>query len=152
MVFSDVYQLDPEQRVLQRFAEAFPEIELEWLDAEGEDVLELVGSGRRAGLLPRQESYRMVWWHGRWPITANCRCMWRATCAGRRRPSRSFPAGTVPAGAIERGGRPCAAVTGLAWTATDYLMVMEMAEDGIGWAELPRALVQRHDRGSNWWN
>ena len=38
-------------------------------------------------------------------------------------------------------------VTGLAWTATDYLMVMEMAEDGIGWAELPRALVQRYDRG-----
>ncbi|MEW6385288.1 MAG: LysR family transcriptional regulator, partial [Pseudomonadota bacterium] len=58
VVFSDVYQLDPEQRVLQRFAEAFPEIELEWLDAEGEDVLELVGSGRAAlGLLPRQESY-----------------------------------------------------------------------------------------------
>ncbi|MFS2047172.1 LysR substrate-binding domain-containing protein, partial [Stenotrophomonas geniculata] len=39
------------------------------------------------------------------------------------------------------------AATGLAWTATDYLMVMEMAEDGIGWAELPRALVQRYDRG-----
>jgi DNA-binding transcriptional LysR family regulator len=38
-------------------------------------------------------------------------------------------------------------VTGLAWTATDYLMVMEMAEDGIGWAELPRALVRRYDRG-----
>ena len=80
VVFSDVYQLDPEQRVLQRFAEAFPEIELEWLDAEGEDVLELVGSGRAAlGLLPRRKATRTVWWHGRWPITANCRCMWRAT-------------------------------------------------------------------------
>ena len=45
VVFSDVYQLDPEQRILQRFAEAFPEIELEWLDAEGEDVLELVARG-----------------------------------------------------------------------------------------------------------
>ena len=58
VAFSDVYQLDPEQRVLQRFAEAFPEIELEWLDAEGEDVLELVSNGRAAlGLLPRQEHY-----------------------------------------------------------------------------------------------
>lgn len=58
VVFSDVYQLDPEQRILQRFAEAFPEIELEWLDAEGEDVLDLVGSGRAGlGLLPRQERY-----------------------------------------------------------------------------------------------
>jgi hypothetical protein len=64
----------------QRFAEAFPEIELEWLDAEGEDVLELVGSGRAAlGLLPGRSAIRMAWWHGRWPTTANCRCMWRAT-------------------------------------------------------------------------
>ncbi|WP_313251862.1 LysR family transcriptional regulator, partial [Stenotrophomonas indicatrix] len=58
VVFSDVYQLDPAQRVLQRFAEAFPEIELEWLDAEGRDVLELVDAGRAGlGLLPRQAQY-----------------------------------------------------------------------------------------------
>ncbi|MCB7147510.1 LysR family transcriptional regulator [Stenotrophomonas maltophilia] len=149
VVFSDVYQLDPEQRVLQRFAEAFPEIELEWLDAEGEDVLELVGSGRAAlGLLPRQESYpdglvaRPLAHHSELSVyVAHDHPL---ADAGRRAASQLARYRQVRLSAEVDHAR---AVTGLAWTATDYLMVMEIAEDGIGWAELPRALVQRYDRG-----
>jgi DNA-binding transcriptional LysR family regulator len=149
VVFSDVYQLDPEQRVLQRFAEAFPEIELEWLDAEGDDVLELVGSGRAAlGLLPRQETYpdglvaRPLAHHSELSVyVARDHAL---ADAGRRAASQLARYRQVRLSAEVDHAR---AVTGLAWTATDYLMVMEMAEDGIGWAELPRALVQRYDRG-----
>ncbi len=149
VVFSDVYQLDPEQRVLQCFAEAFPEIELEWLDAEGDDVLELVGSGRAAlGLLPQQESYpdglmaRPLAHHSELSVYV-----------AREHPLASAGRRSAAQLARHRQVRLSAEVdqshivTGLAWTATDYLMVMEMAEDGIGWAELPRALVQRYDRG-----
>ncbi len=122
-----------------------PEIELEWLDAEGEDVLELVGSGRAAGLLPRQESYG---WSGGTAVGPSQRtvgvCGARpcAGDAGRRAASQLARYRQVRLSAEVDHAR---AVTGLAWTATDHLMVMEMA-DGIGWAEL-RALVQRYDRG-----
>ena len=46
--------------MLQRFAEAFPEIELEWLDAEGDDVLELVGSGAAAACCRNRKAIRMA--------------------------------------------------------------------------------------------
>ena len=80
VVFSDVYQLDPEQRILQRFAEAFPEIELEWLDAEGRTCWNwsaVVAPGWAC--CPGRSAIPMDWWRDRWPTTANCRCTWRAT-------------------------------------------------------------------------
>ncbi|MET3152926.1 UNVERIFIED_ORG: DNA-binding transcriptional LysR family regulator [Stenotrophomonas geniculata] len=149
VVFSDVYQLDPAQRVLQLFAEAFPEIELEWLDAEGRDVLELVDAGRAGlGLLPRQAQYPdalvaqplahhselAVYVASDHPLAqAGVRA---AAQLARHRQVR-----------LSAQGDHATPISGPAWTASDYLMVMEMAEDGIGWAELPRALVQRYDRG-----
>ncbi|WP_313435694.1 LysR family transcriptional regulator [Stenotrophomonas sp.] len=149
LVFSDVYQLDPEQRLLQRFADAFADVELEWLDAEGHDVLELVGNGRAAlGLLPRQGSYPdalvaqplahyselSVYVAATHPL-AQAGARAAAQRARYRQVRLSAQADHEPAPA------------GSAWTASDYLMVMEMAEDGVGWAELPKALVQRYDRG-----
>ncbi|HIE5096498.1 LysR family transcriptional regulator [Stenotrophomonas maltophilia] len=149
LVFSDVYQLDPQQRLLQRFAEAFPEIELEWLDAEGEDVLDLVCSGRaRLGLLPRQERYpdgvmaQPLAHHSE--LSVYVAREHPLAGAGRRAAAQLARHRQVRLSAEVDHAR---VVTGLAWTATDYLMVMEMAEDGIGWAELPRVLVQRYDRG-----
>lgn len=149
VVFSDVYQLDPELRILQRFAEVFPEIELEWLDAEGEDVLELVCSGRAGlGLLPRQERYpdelvaRPLAHHSE--LSVYVARDHPLADAGRRAAAQLARYRQVRLSAEVEHAR---AATGLAWTATDYLMVMEMTEDGIGWAELPRALVQRYDRG-----
>lgn len=149
VVFSDVYQLDPAQRVLQRFAEAFPEIELEWLDAEGRDVLELVDAGRAGlGLLPRQAQYpdalvaQPLAHHSELAVyvasdhpLAQAGVRAAAQLARHRQVRLSAQVDHAPP------------ISGPAWTASDYLMVMEMAEDGIGWAELPRALVQRYDRG-----
>ena len=149
VVFSDVYQLDPAQRLLQRFADAFPDVELEWLDAEGHDVLAQVVSGRAGlGLLPRQEAY---------PDALVARPLAHyselAVYAARQHPLAS--AGARAAAQLPRHRQlrlsaqvdHARAVAGQVWTASDYLMVMEMVEDGIGWAELPRALVQRYDRG-----
>lgn len=149
VVFSDVYQLDPAQQVLQRFAEAFPEIELEWLDAEGHDVLELVGSGRAGlGLLPRQERYpdaviaQPLAHHSELAVyVAHGHAL---AAAGARAAAQLARHRQIRLSAQVDHAR---AVAGPAWTASDYLMVMEMAEEGIGWAELPRALVQRYDRG-----
>ncbi|AWH53679.1 LysR family transcriptional regulator [Stenotrophomonas sp. ESTM1D_MKCIP4_1] len=149
VVFSDVYQLDPAQRVLQRFAEAFPDVTLEWLDAEGRDVLEIVASGRaHLGLLPRQDHYPDA-------VRVQPLAHYSELCvfiapehplaqAGRRAAAQLARHRQVRLSAQADHER---AAAGRVWTASDYLMVMEMAEDGIGWAELPKALVQRYDRG-----
>jgi len=149
VVFSDVYQLDPAQRVLQRFAEAFPEIELEWLDAEGRDVLELVDAGRAGlGLLPRQAQYpdalvaQPLAHHSE--LAVYVASDHPLAQAGVRAAAQLARHRQVRLSAQADHATP---ISGPAWTASDYLMVMEMAEDGIGWAELPRALVQRYDRG-----
>lgn len=149
VVFSDVYQLDPAQRVLQRFAEAFPEIELEWLDAEGRDVLELVDGGRAGlGLLPRQAQYpdalvaQPLAHHSE--LAVYVASEHPLAQAGGRAAAQLARHRQVRLSAQIDHALP---ISGPAWTASDYLMVMEMAEDGIGWAELPRALVQRYDRG-----
>lgn len=149
VVFSDVYQLDPAQRVLQRFAEAFPEIELEWLDAEGRDVLELVDAGRAGlGLLPRQAQYpdalvaQPLAHHSE--LAVYVASEHPLAQAGVRAAAQLARHRQVRLSAQADHATP---ISGPAWTASDYVMVMEMAEDGIGWAELPRALVQRYDRG-----
>lgn len=149
VVFSDVYQLDPAQRVLQRFAEAFPEVELEWLDAEGHDVLEIVTSARAdLGLLPRQDRYPDALLAQ--PLAHHCELAIYVALehplarAGTRASQQLARHRQVRLSAQADHAR---AAAGRVWTASDYLMVMEMAEDGIGWAELPRALVQRYDRG-----
>lgn len=150
LAFSDVYQLDPVQRVLQRFAEAFPDVELEWIDAEGIDVLALVSGGRAAlGLLPRQARYpeevvvRPLAHHSELAVYAVSDHP--LVHAGKSAVSRLARYRHLRLSAQED---PAHAHAGRSWTATDYLMVMEMAEDGLGWAELPRALVDRYARGS----
>ena len=150
LAFSDVYQLDPAQRVLQRFAEAFPDVELEWIDAEGIDVLALVSGGRAAlGLLPRQAHYpeevvvRPLAHHSELAVYAASNHP--LVHAGKSAMSRLARYRNLRLSAQED---PAHARAGRSWTATDYLMVMEMAEDGLGWAELPRALVDRYARGS----
>ena len=125
------------------------EIELEWLDAEGRDVLERVGSGRAGlGLLPRQQRYpdglvvQPLAHHSELSVyVAHDHPL---ATAGVRAAAQLARHRQVRLSAQMDHAR---AAAGLAWTASDYLMVMEMAEDGIGWAELPRALVRRYDRG-----
>ncbi|WMJ69479.1 LysR family transcriptional regulator [Stenotrophomonas sp. 24(2023)] len=149
LVLSDVYQLDPGQRLLQRFAERFPDIALEWLDAEGHDVLRSVLDGRAdLGLLPRQDQYP-----AELQVQPLAHHSELAVYVARSHPLAD--AGRRAAGQLPRHRQirlsaqadHQQAATGTSWSASDYLMVMEMAEDGLGWAQLPRALVQRYDRG-----
>ncbi|MNG16458.1 LysR substrate binding domain protein [compost metagenome] len=36
---------------------------------------------------------------------------------------------------------------GRVWSAPDYLMLLEMTEEGFGWAELPHGLVRQYGHG-----
>ena len=149
LVFSDIYQLNPDQHLLRRFEQRFPDIELEWLDAEGDDVVEVVQRGRaHLGLVPQQAQYPSELAVRTLPLRAEM-----AVFVARSHPlaqhAHADPAQLAAhrqlclSGDARRSGQ----ARGCTWSASDYLMVLEMAEDGFGWAELPRDLVARYGRG-----
>jgi len=149
LVFSDIYQLNPDQHLLRRFEQRFPDIELEWLDAEGSDVLDVVQRGRaHLGLMPHQPAYPSELAVRALPLRAEM-AVFVATghpLAALHAPEESHLAThrqICLSGDATREGH----ARGRTWSASDYLMVLEMAEDGFGWAELPRALVARYGRG-----
>ncbi|MNV07150.1 HTH-type transcriptional activator AllS [compost metagenome] len=149
LVFSDIYQLNPDQHLLRRFEQRFPDIELEWLDAEGSDVLDVVQRGRaHLGLMPHQPAYPSELAVRALPLRAEM-AVFVATghpLAALHAPKESHLAShrqICLSGDKAREGH----ARGRTWSASDYLMVLEMAEDGFGWAELPRALVARYGRG-----
>lgn len=149
LVFSDIYQLNPDQHLLRRFEQRFPDIELEWLDAEGSDVLDVVQRGRaHLGLMPHQPAYPSELAVRALPLRAEM-AVFVATghpLAALHAPEESHLAShrqICLSGDATREGH----ARGRTWSASDYLMVLEMAEDGFGWAELPRALVARYGRG-----
>jgi len=149
VVFSDIYQVNPDHHLLLRFEQRFPDIELEWLDAEGSDVLDVVQRGRaHLGLVPQQAQYssdltvralplraEIAVFVARQHALAQIDAADESHLAGHRRICLS--------GDDQRSGP----ARGRSWSASDYLMVLEMAEDGFGWAELPRTLVARYGRG-----
>lgn len=149
LVFSDIYQLNPDQHLLRRFEQRFPDIELEWLDAEGTDVLEVVQRGRaHLGLIPHQPAYPSELAVRALPLRAEM-----AVFVAADHPLAALPA--LEESHLARHRQICLSgdalreghARGRTWSASDYLMVLEMAEDGFGWAELPRALVARYGRG-----
>lgn len=149
LVFSDIYQLNPDQHLLRRFDARFPDVELEWLDAEGGDVLDTVRRGRaHLGLIPQQPHYPPELAVRALPLRAEM-AVFVATdhpLALHDAPEESDLARhrqiCLSGDAVREGH-----ARGRMWSASDYLMVLEMAEDGFGWAELPRALVARYGRG-----
>lgn len=149
LVFSDIYQLNPDQHLLRRFEQRFPDIELEWLDAEGSDVLDVVQRGRaHLGLMPHQPAYPSELAVRALPLRAEMAVFVAAghPLAALHAPDESHLAShrqICLSGDAAREGH----ARGLTWSASDYLMVLEMAEDGFGWAALPRALVARYGRG-----
>ncbi|AVN35449.1 LysR family transcriptional regulator [Serratia marcescens] len=149
IVISDVYQLNPNHKLMHRFEKCYPLIELECLDAEGDDVLSLLQSGRaHLGLLTTQMNYPQDIIVERLPVRVEM-----ALYVGRKHPLtllenveeahllryRNLYLNTH----VGAENKP----HGNVWSASDYFMLLEMAEEGFGWAELPRSLVKQYGRG-----
>lgn len=150
VALSDTYQSDPFEAALGRLDALFPDLELECLIAECDDVVELVQQGRvQLGVVESQ---------GRYPADLQVQTLAAPMELG------LFVAATHPlakakgvnAEQLERH-RPLRLTTvvnpagrdapGRCWSAPSYLMLMELAQLGFGWAGLPRWLVQRYGGG-----
>ncbi|MDH4431488.1 LysR family transcriptional regulator [Pseudomonas shirazica] len=149
VVMSDSYSVTFQGAVMARFAQHYPHTELRCGPSEDADVIELIQQGlAHVGILATQPSYP-------------------ADVAVARLPEQA------EFGVYVASGHPLAALPqvqtqhlenvrqlyiktyapslhhgrGQAWSAPDYLTLLEFAVRGFGWAELPRALVARFGSG-----
>ncbi|QBF26280.1 LysR family transcriptional regulator [Pseudomonas tructae] len=149
IVLSDMHQFSPTHQVLQRFEQRYQDVELECMLAEAGDVLNLLQSGRaHLGILAAQTGYP--------PDVAATRLAAQAMMGvfvAREHPLAQLP---QPTQAHLAGHRQLYLNTytesenkpqGRVWSAPDYLGLLEMAEQGFGWAELPHGLVRQYGQG-----
>lgn len=147
VALSDTYQSDRFENALTAFQDRFPGTRLECLIAESGDLVDLVQSGRaQLGFVEQQGAY---------PKDVAADTVSEATeIALFVAPGHPLAAEKGWIGVdMLRGHRELRLSTirqaapdgdaGAAWSAPSYLMLMEMAQLGLGWAPLPRWLVER---------
>ncbi len=150
VALSDTYASDPFEAALGRFDERFPDLQLECLIAECDDVVALVRSGRvQLGVVEAQPRY---------PAELQAQSLAAPMELGLYvAPGHALArVKKVDDEALARHRalrlttivRPATGdVAPTGWSAPSYLMLMELAQLGFGWAALPRWLVQRYGGG-----
>jgi DNA-binding transcriptional LysR family regulator len=146
VVLSDTYQSDRFEDAMAEFELRYPNLELECLIAECGDLVALVQSGRaQIGFVEAQPRYT--------PDIGSATVAERAEIALYVAPSHPLASLTkvsVDSLADFRELRLATVLKsvepprrGRLWSAPSYLMLMEMAQRGFGWAPIPRWLVGR---------
>lgn len=153
LVVSDTYQSDRYEQTLAALEQRYPELELECLIAEHEDVIDIIQQGRaQFGLMAAQTAYP--------PDIGAATIAERSEIGlfvGRQHPLARYGNKEVPHTVLGEARElrlntfvdpagPRAADAALVrsprrWSAPSYLMLLEMAVLGFGWTELPRWLV-----------
>lgn len=149
IVLSDTYQPHHHDSLMTHFEQRYQDIELECMVAEEGDVLDLVQSGRaHLGMLAVQSTYPSDIAVARLPEQtqmgifvaqqhplAQCNAVTQEKLAS----NRQLYLNTYTANSNKPQGR--------VWSAPSYLMLLEMAEQGFGWAILPHWLVNQYSKG-----
>ena len=151
LVLSDTYQSDRFEHILTSFEQRYPELELECMIAERNDVVSLVQEGRaNLGLVAAQADYppdigfesvpdrsAIGLYVGKQHPLAKARHISTEMLHA----ARELRLSTFYDDAVQRRRGKC-------WTASSYLLLLEMTELGFGWAELPHWMAKRFAAGS----
>lgn len=150
LAISDIWPADHHEILLHRFAERYPDIEFECLVAEDDDVLELLQTGRahlgvvreQPALSPELEARRLkvlvrmgVYIHHQHPVASESQL---TTSVLKQIRQLRLNTWIRP---------PENKTSGQSWSASSYLLLMDMAEQGFGWSELPCWMVRQFGRG-----
>jgi len=149
VVMSDSYSVTSQGAAMSLFAQLYPHTELRWGPSEDADVVELVQQGlAQIGILAAQQHYPADVRVARLPEQAEFKLYVSCDHPLAIRPmlqaedlqaERQLYMKTY-APSLHHG-------RGQAWSAPDYLTLLEFAVRGFGWAELPTALVARFGSG-----
>lgn len=147
IAMSDTYQSDQFEIALSAFEQRYPDLELECLIAECDDLIALVQSGRaHLAFIERQDVYPPDLTHA--PVGDPTEI---ALFVARQHPLANQPKIAPHTLRQHRELRLASIInpnetraTGRVWSAPSYLMLMEMAQSGFGWAPLPRWLVEHY--------
>ncbi|MDQ1211987.1 DNA-binding transcriptional LysR family regulator [Pantoea anthophila] len=147
---SDFWQTDHHEQLLKQLDARYPELELECMIAEDEDVLDLLQAGRvHLGVVRAQpnlpvdiavarlqvEAQMAIFLHRDHPLAQT-----EILSESQLEPVRHLRLNTwVEAHQPKPMGR--------IWSAPTYLLLLEMAEQGFGWTILPRWLVKQFGHG-----
>lgn len=152
LALSDAYQPKQYEARLQELDERFPDLQFESLIAEQSDVLDLVNQGRaQIGLLAAQDRYPPHIAHARLEMSSEFGLFVAKNHPLAERPRvrpedlshwRLLRLSSIADDDANRDDLPGSG--GRCWAAPDYLMLLEMARLGFGWAELPRQLVETY--------
>lgn len=155
LVLSDVYHSTPFEARLAELDQRYPGLEFACIDAQHSDVVRLVSQGRAdMGLLAAQPQYPpeigfatldeqvqfgLYALRGH-PLTQHTRVTYEQLGAWRGLRLETMH---------EQRAQPdyLAVIGGTSWKSTSYLILLEMAMNGFGWAELPTWMVERYDNG-----
>ncbi|MBP5955479.1 LysR family transcriptional regulator [Pseudomonas anatoliensis] len=151
VAISDTYQSARFEAALFGFEQRYPDLELECLIAECDDLIELVQRGRaHLAFAEMQDNYP--------PDLVTSTVAERTDIAlfvSREHALATLEHVDQPILEQHRELRLATIVNpydsrakGRVWSAPSYLMLMEMAEMGFGWAPLPRWLVGRFGNGT----
>ncbi|MCK6188785.1 LysR family transcriptional regulator [Pseudomonas sp. EYE_354] len=150
IAMSDTYQSDRFEVALRCFDERYPDLELECLIAECEDLIALVQSGRaQIAFIEQQNVY---------PADLTAATVDEHTeialFASPKHPLAALKSITAHALQQHRELRLASIINpneiranGRVWSAPSYLMLLEMAQLGFGWAPIPRWLAERFGGG-----
>jgi DNA-binding transcriptional LysR family regulator len=150
IAMSDTYQSGRFEMVLSALEQRYPDLELEWLIAECEDLMALVQSGRaQLAFIEAQEVYPPDLTHATVEERAQLALFVSplhalANLDGIDRQTLQQHRELRLASIINPNENR---LTGRVWSAPSFLMLMEMAILGFGWAPLPRWLVERFANG-----
>ncbi len=155
LVLSDANQFADFEARMAELDERFPELELECVFAEHGDAISLIQSGRAClGLLSAQASYPPeigfatiaeradfgVFVAHKHPLAQLPKVDYLQLAAWRALRLNTLVDQSVPTDDLPISGhRP--------WSAPNYLLLMDMAGFGFGWAALPRWLVSNYTQG-----
>lgn len=150
-VLSDTLHPDVLEDLLAQFDRRFPHTEFECLVGEDDDVVDLLQKGRaQVGLIEARDDYPTDIGHTRLPmqtrmaiyvapghpLAAQERVEWEQLRTWRELRLNTY---------LENRTTPA---RGPVWSAPNYLMLLSMAAQGLGWCALPCALVDEFARSA----
>lgn len=145
-VLSDLWQTAHHESILQQFSDRYPDIELECIIAEDDDVIDSIQSGRsHVGVVRVQKNYPTDISIARLQVgTEMAIFIHQDHCLAAKQGVEIDALQTVRQLVLKTYVRPDTVLsTGPVWSSPSLLMLLEMAEQGFGWGVLPRWLVSQ---------